>query len=287
MNIKKKCILIKRKIIYRMKPKVAHSIIYFLRHKRLMSWRNPISYDEKIHWLIANTYHEEYGKYADKYEVREYVRECGLEKLLIPLLGVYEHTEQIDYGKLPDKFVLKTTQGSGEEFYCICKEKKDFDKAEVNQKLEKTLKNNFYINCCEYHYSNIIPRIICEEYLSIDGQDMLTDYKVVCSYGRPLRILVCKDRNQGRDYYDLDWNYCDYTKAEYQSGIIEKRPNKLKEMLEAAATLSKPFPLARIDFYIVDDKLYFGEITLTPSAGNHKYLTNKGQAELGSLIQLR
>lgn len=287
MNIKNKYIIMKRKIIYRMKPKVAHSILYFLQHKCLMNWKNPVSYDEKIHWLIAYKYHKEYGKYADKYEAREYVRECGLEKLLIPLLGVYEHTEQIDYDKLPDKFVLKTTHASGEEYYCICKGKKNFNITDANQKLEKALKRDFHIEYCQYHYSNIIPRIICEEYLYVDGQDMLTDYKVVCSNGRPLRILVCKERNQGRDYYDLDWNYCDYTKVEYQSGSVEKRPDKLKEMLEAAAILSKPFPLARIDFYIVNNKLYFGEITLTPSAGNHKNLTNKGQAELGSLIQLR
>ena len=287
MSIKVKLVNLKRNILYKMPPRAAHSVIYFLRHKRCMNWKRLLHYDEKIHWLMVNTYHEEYGKYADKYEVREYVKECGLENILIPLIGIYENAEQIDYDELPEKFILKTTHASGEDFYCICKEKDNFNKTEANNKLEKALKSAFYKKGCEYHYSKIVPRIICEEYLEMDSQNMLTDYKVICSYGKPLRILVCKDRDKGRDYYDTDWNYCDYVKPQYRSGIVEENPDKLHEMLEAAAILSKPFPLARIDFYIVKGKLYFGEITLTPSAGNHKNLSNKGQIELGKIVRLK
>lgn len=286
MDVRKKYGEIKQKIIYKLPAKMAHSIIYRQRHSEAINWEEPLTYDEKIHWLIVNAYRDGYGKYADKYEVRNYVKECGLEDILIRLFGVYDNVEQIDYDKLPDKFILKTTHASGPDFYVICGDKKDFNSKAANERLIKALKTDFSKKVCEYHYNGIKPRIICEEFLEMDDQEMLTDYKVVCSCGTPLRVLVCKDRNQGRDYYDTDWNYCDYVKEQYRSGYIEEKPEKLQEMLRAAAVLSKSFPLARIDFYVVKGKLYFGEITLSPAAGNHEYLNQKGQDELGKLICL-
>ena len=145
---------------------------------------------------------------------------------------------------------------------------------------------NYAKHFCQYHYASIKPALICEKYLVTDGQERLNDYKVVCSYGKPIAILVCRDRNNGRDYYTPDWQYLEYTKHEYRSGLIEERPIVLHEMLDAASALSRPFPLARIDFYVVNNKLYFGEITLTPSEGIHKNLNEKAQIELGARISL-
>jgi hypothetical protein len=106
----------------------------------------------------------------------------------------------------------------------------------------------------------------------------------VCSYGKTLAILVCYDRDKGRDYYSTDWTHLDYTKEQFRSEKPIDKPEGLAEMLDAASRLSKPFPIARIDFYIADGKLYFGEITLTPSSGNHKNLSEYGQMELGKMI---
>ena len=126
---------------------------------------------------------------------------------------------------------------------------------------------------CQYQYADIKPCLIIESLLEREDGKRLTDYKVVCSYGSPYYILVCNDRDNGRDYYSLDWEYMEFTKAEYRSPCKEPKPGCLNQMLEYAAILSKPFPLARVDFYIVNGKIYFGEITLTPSAGCHRYLT--------------
>lgn len=271
---------------YYLPHKWVHSSIYAKRHGETMNWKNPQLYDEKIHWLIVNKYNDEYARFADKYEVREYVKQCGLEKLLIPMYGIYNSSKEIDYGKLPDKFVLKATHGSGEEFYQICTDKASLDINAVNRKLDKSLKEKYCTYGCEYHYRKIRPRIICEELLENGCSERMDDYKVVCSCGKAEAILVCTNRDEGRDYYSTEWEYLDYVKKEYRSKVKIEKPELLDEMVKAAEILSQPFPLSRIDFYVVNNKLYFGEITLTPGAGCHANLNELGQQKLGEAIHL-
>lgn len=275
-----------RNILYHLPHKMAHSLIYMKKHKCKMNWNNPTLYDEKIHWLMVYVYDTNYGRFADKYQVRQYVKECGLGDLLIPLLGVYKNVEDIDYDILPDRFILKATQGSGDELYEICADKENMDVVHVNAKMNKALQIEFFKYHCEYQYEKIVPRIMCEKLLKSENGERLNDYKVICANGRATAILVCTNRDEGRDYYSCEWEYLDYVKEECRSGEKAMRPVLLEEMIEAAEILSKPFPLARIDFYIVDQKLYFGEITLTPSAGNHLNLNKQGQQELGRVIRL-
>lgn len=284
MKIKKYLIQIKCNILFALPPQIAHSVIYWRKHGKCMNWNNPRLYDEKIHWLIVNCYDKTYGKYADKYKVRSYVKDCGLENILIPLIGVYSTADEINMDILPERFILKATHGSQGDFYEICKDKEHWREMEGKQKLTRALHADIARAACEYHYGGITPQIICEELLQDRDHDRLTDYKVVCSYGKPKAILVCTNRDEGRDYYSTDWEYLEYVKEEYRSGKRTKKPEVLQEMLQAASILSKPFPLARVDFYVVNGRLYFGEITLTPSAGNHKYLSDVGQKELGDSI---
>lgn len=276
-------------ILYHCPKLFAHSYIYNRTHKNKIDFKNPITYDEKIHWLMVFLYDKSYGKFADKIAVRDYVTKLGLKNLLIPLegRGIYKTAEQINFSELPEKYILKTNHGSGEDFYFINDGEKKVNENQVRKKIKNALKKNFAYHNYQYHYSGIKPLIICEKYLQTSGQERLTDFKIVCSFGNPIAILVCNDRNNGRDYYSTDWNYLEYVKQEYRSGFLEEKPVVLDEMLKASSLLSKPFPLARIDFYIVNDKLYFGEITLTPSDGNHQYLTDFGQKELGKQIRLR
>lgn len=284
MKVKNYLIQIKRNILFALPPQIAHSYIYWRRHGKCMNWKRPRLYDEKIHWLIVNYYDETYGKYADKFEVRSYVKECGLENILIPLLGVYSTVEEIDIDVFPKQFILKATHGSNKNFYEICNDKEYWEEKEGKQKLNRALHDNIGKIACEYHYCGITPRIICEELLQDSVNKRLTDYKVVCSYGHPKAILVCTNRDEGRDYYSTKWEYLEYVKEKYRAKKRIPKPNVLPEMLQAAAILSKQFPLARVDFYVVNNKLYFGEITLTPSAGNHEYLNDVGQKELGDSI---
>lgn len=277
---------LKHNILYLLPHKITHSFIYFRQKKIKINWKNPTLYDEKIQWLMVYMYDSTYGKYADKYQVREYVRECGLGKLLIPLIDVYDDAQDIDYDRLPDKFILKATHGSGKEFYEICTKKENLDIAVVNKKMNMALKEEFCKYNIEYQYEKIKPQIVCEELLEDNEMQRLDDYKVVCANGKAVAILVCTNRDRGRDYYSLDWKQLDYVKEQYRSNCIKKRPQCLEEMIKAAEILATPFPLARIDFYVVHNKLYFGEITLTPSAGIHEYLNEKGQKELGIAVLL-
>jgi hypothetical protein len=135
----------------------------------------------------------------------------------------------------------------------------------------------------EYQYEKIKPLILCEKLLEDGENKSIDDYKVVCVDGVPQKILVCTQRDNGRDYYSTDWKYLDHVKEEYKSGKLTPKPECLEQMLVAASTLSKPFPLARIDFYVVNGRLYFSEITLVPSAGMHGNLNEKGQLEWRNL----
>lgn len=277
---------IKNNILYILPHKIAHSYIYWSFHKAILNWNNPQLYDEKIHWLLTYRYNETYGKYVDKYWVRFYVERCGLKNLLIPLIGVFNKPEDINYEILPEQFILKATHGSGENFYEICYDRNRLNTKRINQKFRKALKANFARQQCEYPYNSVQPRIICEVLLEDKRDIRITDYKVVCTNGKPRCILVCTNRDEGRDYYSTDWQYLEFVKKESRSKVKTEKPQCLAEMLRDAAILSKPFPLARIDFYVVDKKLYFGEITLSPAGGNHDYLSIYGQRELGQMVDL-
>ena len=268
---------------------LAHSYLYKKGHNgKILNLEKPETYDEKIHWLSINYYDESFGVYADKIAVRDYVAKCGLKDILIPLCGkgVYESADRIDFQELPDSFILKCNHGSGDKYYCICNDKTKFDESAARNKLSNALRHNWAKSRCEYHYKTIKPAIICEQLLTQGTDSRMTDFKVVCSYGSPKAILVCHDRDEGRDYFSTDWKYLDYVLEKCRSKHLMQRPETLERMLEAASMLSKPFPLARVDFYSIGNRLFFGEITLTPSSGNHKNLNETGQREIGKMIEL-
>ena len=278
-------------LIHRILPYSARGIIHLyvynkIHHTHRYTWKNLSTYDEKIHYLSSHLYGKKFAKYADKYEVRQYVSELGLEKYLIPLIGVWNSTKDIDFTKLPKEYILKANHGSGELFYEIVRDNKKVDHEAIRLKMNRAMQTDYGIISEEYQYRYIKRKIICEQLLVEQGQNMLDDYKIICSYGKAKAILVCADRNKGRDYYSLEWEYLNYVKDEYKSKKLHKKPKNLDEMISVAEKLSKPFPYARIDLYCVNGKIYFGEITLTPSGGNHKNLTEFGQKELGKMIEV-
>ena len=232
MNNKLKA-AIRDTILYHCPKKIAHAYIYKRAHGKRLNFSNPLTYDEKIHWLMVYKYDKTFGYYADKIQVRQYVKSVGLESILIPLegKGIYNTPEEIDFSDLSEKYILKTNHGSGESFYYISDGSHENDKDRIVEKLNKALKKNFAKHYCQYHYAAIKPALICEKYLVTEGQNHLTDYKVLCSYGNPIAVLVCRDRNNGRDYYSPEWQYLEYVKTEFRSGILEEKPKVLDEML--------------------------------------------------------
>ena len=294
MNIIKKLTRLTRKILFIfLSPKQIRSILYFLAHRNsavsFIRWNNPQTHDEKIHWLIVNIYRNpEFVIYADKLRVREYVKKCGFEDMLIPIYEVHDNIEDFDSSNVPDSFILKTNHGSGPMFYEFVKNKND--KVHLDfalKKIKKAMKFDFSKTSFEYHYHYINPLIYAEQLLN-DGHERLADYKIYVFHGKARFIMVCTERSEHHkkvNFYDTDWIEVNFARNDYRGNGADK-PQSLEYMLKAAEKLGKPFAIARIDFYEVEGKPYFGEITLTPDAGNTTYLTDDAQLKIGSMIEL-
>ena len=232
---------------------------------------------------------------ADKFSVREYVKSKGLESILVPLIGVWDNALQIDFDSLPEECILKCTHDSGS--YHIIKKALGYDKEAIINDLNLHLKHKFGYSHCEPHYNRIRPRIIAEKLLFSESDkafsSSLVDYKVWCFHGVPYCIFVCYGRDKDILYvnvYDLDWNvHPEYSvfSDHYQDGRgVVQKPSALSQILNYASKLSEGFPEARVDFYIIEDRVYFGEITFTSNYGQMDYFTKEYLVELGRQIVL-
>ena len=185
---------------------------------------------------------------VDKYEVRQFVADRVGEEYLVDVLGVWNKADEIDFDKLPDRFVLKCTHDCGG--LVICRDKASLDIDATRRKLDACLKTNFYWQGREWPYKNVMPRIYAEAYLSDSGDTQLTDYKVFCFDGHPQMIQVDYDRFNGhkRQFFDCEWNRMDisFHFPSDTSKVIPK-PAQLEEMLELAGKLSAGFPYLRTD----------------------------------------
>ena len=246
---------------------------------------NPKTYNEKLQWLKLYDRNPLYSQLVDKYEVRKYIKEKIGEEYLIPLIGVYNSFEEIDFTKLPSKFVLKCTHDSGSVVVCSNKESLNINKIQLD--INKALKRNFYYYGREWPYKNVIPRVVCEEML--DSQ--IIDYKIFCFNGKPKFLYVgqglVSDHSLKIDFYDLNWNIMNFKRTDYDN-FDEKlnKPIRFDEMLKIAETLSENIPFVRIDLYEVDDKIYFSEFTFTPAGGYLPFDPIIYDREVGNLLIL-
>ena len=246
-------------------------LYYRLRVGRKLNAVNPETLNEKLQWLKFNYRFPLQSIVSDKLLVRDYVKEKIGDKYLIPLLGSWEKYDNIDFSTLPEKFVLKCNHDSGG--LVVCTDKTKLNYIEAREKIEKSLKSNFFYIGREYQYRNIKPMIICEKFISDNGKVPM-DYKIYCFNGVPDVILVCRDRfskNTHRAsylFFDQEWNFQPLDKGDENLQDVDiPKPENLDEMLEIAKRLSKDFIFARIDLYNIKGKIYFGEITLSPNSG--------------------
>ena len=246
-------------------------LYYRLRVGRPLNTKNPTTLNEKLQWLKFNYRFPLQSLVSDKLLVRDYVAEKIGAEYLIPLLGTWENYDDVDFDKLPEKFVLKCNHDSGG--LVVCTDKSKLDHKEARNRVEKSLKSNFFYIGREYQYRNIKPRIICEQFISDNGKVPM-DYKIYCFNGKPDVILVCKDRfsdNTHRAsylYFDQEWRFQPLNKGdETLTEVDVPKPKNLDRMIEIAKELSKDFLFARIDLYNIDGQIYFGEITLSPNSG--------------------
>ena len=253
-----------------------------------VDWKEPRDLNEKIEWLICYGDSRRWTELTDKIKVRDYVTSKGYPHLLNDLLGVWKDVDDIDFDKLPDRFVLKCNHDSGS---ChIMDKKKGFDESLVKRQFRERQHLKFGYLYCEPHYNKIKPFIIAEEYLEDDKElsSSLIDYKVWCFYGKPFCVWTVHNRTETGMYtnvYDLNW-VChpelSSFSANYKNGRgTIPRPALLKEMLSVAGDLSAGFPQVRVDFYIVKEKLYFGEMTFTSACGRMDYFSKEYLIEMG------
>lgn len=248
---------------------------------------NPKLFTEKIQWLKLYDRRDLYTQCADKYLVRNYVKEKVGSKYLIPLVLVTENYRDITYDNLPDyPVIIKTTHDSGGSV--IVNDKKDFDFKKIQRKLAEKLKYNFYYLNREWEYKNIKAKITVEKLLKDEsGNERLNDYKVHCFHGKPMFIQTIFDRGfeTKEDWYDTNWNLLD---VYYFSPIKKnvKKPEVLEELLNVAAKLSQDFPYVRVDLYISNNQIYFGELTFRPYGGFMKFVPESFDLEMGNLLIL-
>lgn len=252
---------------------------------------NPKTFNEKLMWLKLNTYAKDplVSQCSDKYAVREYVEQCGLGHTLNELIGVWDRAADIEWDRLPNRFAIKCNHGCG--YNLICQDKSAFDTKKAAAQLDAWMKDDFWKEYAEVHYRTIPKKIICEKYLEGKKDALPVDYKIYCFHGKPVYIgnfierdLVTDDILRG--YFDLDWKPSDVFRYEMQPELFE-RPKSLEQMLEYAEILAKPFPFVRVDFYEVDGKIYFGELTFTPTGCLATYYTDEAQVKLGELLHVK
>ena len=255
-----------------------------------LNLKEPKTFNEKLQWLKLYDHKPIYTIMVDKYEAKKYVADIIGEEYIIPTYGVWDRFEDIDFDSLPDRFVLKTTHDSGGVVICRDKSIRNIESARI--KLSKSLKNNFYYQGREWPYKNVKPRIIAEEYIEELDSSSVPDYKVHCFNGVPKVILVCKDRfsEQGltEDFFDVNWNHLDVKRPHLNISSTEiPKPHSLKGMLDLAEKLSKSLPFVRVDYYLINDKIKFGELTFYPASGFEKFEPEAFDDEMGNWLSIK
>ncbi len=266
---------------------------YYLKHryKRLMGKKlnldPPVTYNEKLNWIKLYDHNPLYTKLADKLAVREYVKERIGEEYLIPLIGVWDKVDDIDFDSLPDQFVLKCTHDS--ESAIICKDKSHFDIDAAKKKIRKALKRNFYYYSREWVYKDIFPRVIAETYVEDRKDKELRDYKIFCFDGIPKAMFIATDRGIHEtkfDFYDMDFNHLDFVQHYPNSDKPIHRPEHFEEMKELASKLSEGLYQSRIDLYDANGRLFFGEITFFHHGGTTPFVPEKWDYIFGEWLNL-
>nr|WP_319473863.1 ATP-grasp fold amidoligase family protein [uncultured Sphaerochaeta sp.] len=279
--------LLKGKVGQILSDKRYLSIKYYLTTGKKLNLNAPVTYNEKLQWLKLHDRREIYSTLVDKYAVREYIKSTIGEKYLIPLIGVYKNTDEIDIDLLPSSFVLKCTHDSGSVF--ICKNKADINFKEITIRLDRALKKSHYQRTRETPYRFVEPKIICEKYMVDESGYELKDYKVFCFNGVPKAIQMDFDRfsDHKRNLYDTDWNLIPVSiKYPNDPNKYLPKPSTLQTMLKLASELSIGIPHARIDFYSILDHVYFGEITLYHGSGMEPFYPESYNYQFGSWITL-
>ncbi len=251
-------------------PSLNTKLRYRYIFKKKLNLKEPKTFNEKLLWLKLNKYIKDplVIQCADKYLVRDYVKACGYEDILINMLGAWDTAKDIPWEELPNKFVLKWNFGAGMNI--VCKDKNALDKERVLKQMNRWQKNKYWLSHSEMQYKYIPKKIICEEFLEDSLESVIPDYKIYCFHGKAKAVLVMHDRGSGKmstEFFDENWEPLGNSSKYAATSKSSEKPKCLERMIEAAEKLASPFPFVRCDFYVLGDKFYFGELTFTPAGG--------------------
>ena len=257
-------------------------------HKRL-DLEHPRTFNEKLQWLKLYDRQPRYTRLVDKYEVKAVVADIIGEEYIIPTLGVWERFEDIDFSKLPDRFVLKCTHDSGG--LVVVKNKALLDREVARRKINACLRHNYYWGMREWPYKNVQPRIIAEQYLEDKEYGELRDYKFFCFNGVVKALFVASERMvEGEetkfDFFDADYNHLPFCNGHPNAVILPEKPTHFTKMKELAGTLSVGLPQVRVDLYEVNGKIYFGELTFFHWSGMTPFEPEEWDYKFGEWITL-
>lgn len=267
---------------------------YFLEMGRDLNLDSPVLYSEKLQWLKIHNRKPEYVIMVDKVKVKEYVTSLIGEEYIIPTLGVYDRFDDIDFDKLPEKFVLKCNHDSGN--VVVCKDKARLDINNARTVLNDALNTDFYLRGREWPYKNIKRKIMAEKFLSTQDEPFynhegMTDFKFSCFNGKVNDVMVCLERESGDTkfyFFDKNWKLLRYNKRGKAApeGFTIPKPENFDKMVEIAEILSKNIPYLRVDLYNLAGKIYFGEMTFFPQSGFDPNLLLETEELYGNLIEL-
>ena len=267
---------------------------YYQWFHKLPNLKNPQTFNEKLNWLKLHDRRVEYTTMVDKYEAKQYIADrVGLKYVIPNVGGPWDRFDEIDFDKLPEQFVLKTTHDCGG--VVICKDKQNFDKKHAKAFLEGHLKRNYYYTSREWPYKNVKPRIFAEAYMkdmdSFSGVEQLTDYKFFCFNGEVKALFVATERANENvetkfDFFDSEYNHLDFIQGHPNALKTPPKPTAFAEMKAVAMNLSKGIPQVRVDFYQVGARIYVGELTLYHFSGTVPFQPEEWDYIFGEWIDL-
>ena len=288
----KNLILFPFNVLYKMSPKMALKALFRLKCKRKLDLENPQSYNEKLNWLKLYYRSDLMPICADKYLARGYISDKGYGEYLPKLLWHGSNPEEIPFDELPDKFIIKTTSGSGNNI--VCHDKSELNRADVCKKLRSMLKEKYLPCYGEWHYEKIKSQIIVEELLS-DGKNVVPiDYKFFCFNNLNKGDVGCIAVDLGRyvdhrrNILDAEWNFDPNISFGFKRDLEAevKKPEQYEKMKKIAKDLAEPFPHCRVDFFVIGEKFYIGELTFFNGAGFDVVSPYEYNLKMGSWIDL-
>lgn len=263
MKAKKSSLILSDLSHHLLGAKTNYKLRYYHQRGHWPNLKHPSDISE---YLINNLFTPERTEYlsqfVDKVNVRNFIKEKGLESILLNIYGIWDRPEDIDFESLPNKFILKSNNGCGN--HVICRDKKVFDISNaidiLNNAIEMGKKN------VEPHYHYIQPKVYCEELIETPNKELPVDYKFTCINGEIVDVFVATERAVNTKYctLNLDWEPLPYTKPEYLPKEMPAKPKHLDKLIEVARVLSKDFDFVRVDLYEYRDQPYFSELTFFP-----------------------